>query len=158
LRCCGGSDLKARVRTGIFSALLLIFGIIALTSFTQLTAARFSQFPGQVSSTTLTSQNSTVAATTTATNRTGFLDPITGPIVAWVERALSPYLGQPPHMPETTLFTIVIAMGLGLMSSTAAKLLVDYDMVRNAMREGQAWRRKWRRPRKRMMSRPYRNS
>ncbi len=62
-------------------------------------------------------------------------------IVIWVKVALAPYIGQPPHIPESTLFTVGIAIALGLMSSTAAKLLVDYNMVRNSMREFQGWRK-----------------
>lgn len=58
-------------------------------------------------------------------------------IVAWVVKALSPYIA----VPQSTLFTVGIAILLGLMSSTAAKVLVDYDMVRNSMREFTAWRK-----------------
>ena len=62
-------------------------------------------------------------------------------IVAGVKAALAPYIGMPPHTPESTLFTIGIAALLALLSSTAAKLLVDYDMVRSSMHEFQAWRK-----------------
>jgi uncharacterized membrane protein (DUF106 family) len=62
-------------------------------------------------------------------------------LVNWVRLALTPYIGQPPHTPESTLFTIGVAALLALMSSTAAKLLVDYDMVKSSMREFQAWRK-----------------
>ena len=58
-------------------------------------------------------------------------------IVAWVTQALAPYT----NMPQSTLFTVGVAIALGLTSSTAAKLLVDYDMVRNSMRDFQAWRK-----------------
>lgn len=58
-------------------------------------------------------------------------------IVAWFVVALKPYSG----IPQSTFFTIGIALVLGLTSSTAAKLLVDYNMVRNAMKEVQVWRK-----------------
>ena len=44
-------------------------------------------------------------------------------------------------MPLSTLFTIGVATVMALISSTAAKLLVDYDMVRSTMKEVQAWQR-----------------
>ena len=62
-------------------------------------------------------------------------------LVTWVKVALTPYIGQPPHTPQATLFTLGMAALLALMSSTAAKLLVDYDMVKTSMREFQAWRK-----------------
>jgi uncharacterized membrane protein (DUF106 family) len=58
-------------------------------------------------------------------------------IFAWVAAAIRPYSNRP----ESTLLTIGIAIALGLMSSSAAKLLVDYDMVRNTMKEVSAWRK-----------------
>ena len=58
-------------------------------------------------------------------------------IVAWFVVALAPY----SSVPQSTVFTVGIAIALGLMSSTAAKLLVNYDMVRNSMREVKAWRK-----------------
>jgi len=58
-------------------------------------------------------------------------------IMAWFVTVLSPY----NHVPLSTLFTIGVAIALGLASSTAAKLLVDYDMVKNSMREFQNWRK-----------------
>jgi uncharacterized membrane protein (DUF106 family) len=58
-------------------------------------------------------------------------------IVAWVTLALKPYIA----IPQATFFTVGIAMVLGLTSSTAAKLLVDYNMIRNTMKEVQAWRK-----------------
>jgi uncharacterized membrane protein (DUF106 family) len=65
-------------------------------------------------------------------------------IVAYFVHALSPY----SQMPQATVFTVGIAIGLGLMSATAAKLLVDYDMVRNSMREFQAWNKQLQQARK----------
>ena len=58
-------------------------------------------------------------------------------IVTWVAAAIQPYT----NIPQSTLLTIGIALGLGLISSTAAKLLVDYNMVKNTMKEVQAWRK-----------------
>jgi len=58
-------------------------------------------------------------------------------IVAWTTAALAPYSA----IPHSTLFTVGMAIVLGLTSSTAAKLLVDYDMVKSTMREFQAWRK-----------------
>ena len=65
-------------------------------------------------------------------------------IVAWFVHALSPY----SQIPQATIFTVGIAIALGLMSATAAKLLVDYDMVRNSMREFQAWNKELQKARK----------
>ncbi len=65
-------------------------------------------------------------------------------IVAWFVHALSPY----SQIPQATIFTIGIAIALGLMSATAAKLLVDYDMVKNSMREFQAWNKELQKARK----------
>jgi uncharacterized membrane protein (DUF106 family) len=65
-------------------------------------------------------------------------------IVAWFVHALSPY----SHIPQATIFTVGIAIALGLMSATAAKLLVDYKMVRNSMREFQAWNKELQKARK----------
>lgn len=65
-------------------------------------------------------------------------------IVNWFIITLKPYTA----VPQSTLFTMGIALALGLMSATAAKLLVDYDMVRNSMREFQAWRKEMDKARK----------
>lgn len=64
--------------------------------------------------------------------------------MAWFVHALSPY----SHIPQATLFTVGIAIVLGLMSATAAKLLVNYDMVRNSTREFQAWNKELQKARK----------
>jgi len=58
-------------------------------------------------------------------------------IVAWFVVALTPY----SSIPQSTFFTVGVAIALGLASSTAARLLVDYDMVKNTMKEVQAWRK-----------------
>lgn len=69
-------------------------------------------------------------------------------IVNWVKIALAPFIGQPPHMPEVTIFTIGIAVLLGVTSAAAAKLLVDYDMVRKSMKQFQAWNKEVQKARK----------
>jgi uncharacterized membrane protein (DUF106 family) len=56
-------------------------------------------------------------------------------VVSWCVQVLLPY----SCIPQVTLFTVGIAIALGLTSATVAKLLVDYDMVRNSMREFQQW-------------------
>jgi uncharacterized membrane protein (DUF106 family) len=88
-------------------------------------------------------QSNVTSTTTTTTNATapfglGF---ITTPVVAWVKGALTPYIGNPPRMPSSTIFTIGVAIIMSLISTTAAKLLVDYDMVRSTMKEVQAWQK-----------------
>jgi uncharacterized membrane protein (DUF106 family) len=65
-------------------------------------------------------------------------------IVAWFVSALLPY----DHIPQSTLFTVGVAIVLGLMSATAAKLLVDYDMVKSSMREFQEWNKALQKARK----------
>jgi uncharacterized membrane protein (DUF106 family) len=90
--------------------------------------------------------NSTATTTnSTTTNSTGAppfgLGVITTPIVAYVKQGLAPYIGNPPVIPLSTFFTIGIATCMALISSTAAKLLVDYDMVRSTMKEVQAWQK-----------------
>jgi uncharacterized membrane protein (DUF106 family) len=87
--------------------------------------------------------NSTTTTTSANTNSTnpGWFGFITTPIVAWVKLALGQYIGNPPQIPLSTFFTIGIATCMALISSTAAKLLVDYDMVRSTMKEVQAWQK-----------------
>ena len=65
-------------------------------------------------------------------------------IIAWTTAALAPY----STIPHSTLFTLGVAIVLGLTSSTAAKLLVDYDMVKSTMRDFQAWRKEMDKARK----------
>ncbi|HYB67896.1 MAG TPA: EMC3/TMCO1 family protein [Candidatus Acidoferrales bacterium] len=84
--------------------------------------------------------NSTTTASTNSSAPFG-LGFITTPIVAWVSAALTPYIGNPPQIPLSTLFTIGVAACMALISSTAAKVLVDYDMVRSTMKEVQAWQK-----------------
>ncbi len=86
-------------------------------------------------------QGTVTNGTSTATNKTGFLDFIVTPIVASVKSALTPYIGQPPRMPLSTLFTIGVAVVISLVSATTGKLLVNYEMVKQNMREFQAYQR-----------------
>jgi uncharacterized membrane protein (DUF106 family) len=87
-----------------------------------------------------TTTNSTSTTTTNATAPFG-LGFITTPIVAWVKGALTPIIGNPPQIPSSTILTIGLATMMALISSTSAKLLVDYDMVRSTMKEVQAWQK-----------------
>jgi uncharacterized membrane protein (DUF106 family) len=90
---------------------------------------------GHVFQTTITN------STSTTSNRTGPLDFITAPVVAYVKAALTPYLGAPPRAPYSTLFTIGVAVFVSLISASTGKLLVDYEMIRQNMREFQAYQR-----------------
>jgi uncharacterized membrane protein (DUF106 family) len=65
-------------------------------------------------------------------------------LFAWVAAVIRPY----SSIPDSTLLTLGIAVALGLLSSTAAKLLVDYNMVRSTMKEVQAWRKEMDRAKK----------
>jgi uncharacterized membrane protein (DUF106 family) len=58
-----------------------------------------------------------------------------------VKAALTPIIGNPPQIPASTFMTIGVAALMALISSTAAKLLVDYDMVKSTMKEVQAWQK-----------------
>jgi len=127
----------------------LLIGVILIVCFTIILSANTtaaSQQPAAIragSAVHLLQANATSTTTTGTTNATapyglGF---ITTPVVAWVKGALTPYIGNPPQMPSSTLFTIGVATVMALISSTAAKVLVDYDMVRSTMKEVQAWQR-----------------
>jgi len=125
----------------LFVAVTLIAFLIIIISATT-TAASNQPVTIQASNAHVLQANST-STTTTTTNATapfglGF---ITTPVVAWVKGALTPYIGNPPQMPSSTLFTVGVATVMALISSTAAKLLVDYDMVRSTMKEVQAWQK-----------------
>ncbi len=93
-------------------------------------------------------QISATNTTSTTTNSTGPLDSITAPIVSSVKAALAPYIGQPPRIPLSTLFTIGMAVVISLASATTGKLLVNYEMVRQNMREFQAYQRELNKARK----------
>ena len=91
-------------------------------------------------------QTSMTNSTSTTTNSTApwwypFIGFLTTPGVAWVQGVLTPIVGNPPTIPASTLFTIGVAAVLSLISTTAAKLLVDYDMVRSTFKEVQAWQK-----------------
>lgn len=58
-------------------------------------------------------------------------------IVAFFVQLLAPYT----QIPQSTFMTVGMAVMVGLISATASKLLVNYDMVRNSMREFQQWRK-----------------
>jgi len=120
---------------------LLIFATILLTC-TPISATSYApiQPSGVIHVLQGTVTNSTTTTTTNATVPFG-LGFITTPIVAWVKAALTPLIGNPPQIPSSTLLTIGVATVMALISSTAAKLLVDYDMVRSTMKEVQAWQK-----------------
>ena len=124
--------MTQRIRRTFLPAFVLALAIITLILSTGPTVAESLQTPLQASSTTFTSQSNAT------TNQTSFLDPITAPVVKWAKASLGHYL-QIPQFPP--LFTIGVATALALMSAIVSKLLVDYDMVRNSMREFQQWRR-----------------
>jgi len=126
----------------LFVALTLIAFLIIIISVTT-TAASNQPVTIQAGNAVHVLQANATSTTTTTTNATapfglGF---ITTPVVAWVKGALTPYIGNPPQMPSSTLFTIGVATVMALISSTAAKLLVDYDMVRSTMKEVQSWQK-----------------
>jgi uncharacterized membrane protein (DUF106 family) len=113
--------------------LLLVLIVVASAVAISLSQSAFAQsgpeIPYQASTVTTSSL-------TSSTNQTsGWFG--TGFIVEYVKTALKPYR----QTPQSTLLTIGIAVLLGLTSSTAAKLLVDYDMIRKTTKEFQAWRK-----------------
>lgn len=132
--------MNFRTKTTLLAFGLFIFLTIALSTVPA--SASSHNAMAQPDQTTHVLQ-ANVTSTTTTTNATAppFLGFITTPVVAWVKGALGPYIGNPPQMPLSTLFTIGVAIVMSLISSTAAKLLVDYDMVRSTMKEVQAWQK-----------------
>lgn len=68
------------------------------------------------------------------------------PIINWLVGMFGSYI--PSARPASTLFIVSVAVVLSLISVTASKLLVDYDMVRNNMREFQAWQKEVNKARK----------
>lgn len=137
--------MNPRIRSFIFVAATLFMITMALS-------LSMSQSLASSPDTVLHNDNVVIHATTTSisttTNSTGPLDFITAPVVSWVKLALAPYLGSPPHMPSSTLFTIGVAIVISLASATTGKLLVDYEMVRQTMREVQAFQRELNKARK----------
>jgi uncharacterized membrane protein (DUF106 family) len=85
-----------------------------------------------------TSTNSTAAPTNQTAQWYSF---ISAPVVAYVKAALAPYIGSPPQLPYSTLFTVGVAVCVSLISATTGKLLVDYEMIRQNMREFQAYQK-----------------
>jgi uncharacterized membrane protein (DUF106 family) len=134
-------SIKPHLRT-LFVTLALFAVIIIVLSAKPISASNRPVLLQQPNGMRVLQTN--VTSTTTNTTSTSATPPfglgvITTPVVAWVKGALAPYIGNPPHMPSSTLFTIGVAIVMALISSTAAKLLVDYDMVRSTMKEVQAW-------------------
>ena len=134
-------NLNPRIKT-LFICLALFAFIIIMLSPKPLSASNEPVLLQQTNGMRIFQTN--VTSTTTSTTTTNVTPPfglgvITTPVVAWVKGVLAPYIGSPPHMPSSTLFTIGVATVMALISSTAAKLLVDYDMVRSTMKEVQAW-------------------
>jgi len=129
--------------TLIFSLIIFAAALLALSISIFPTAAASSPVALQegMNHALQNATTNSTATTTTNTTSSGPLDFITAPIVAWVKLALAPYIGEPPQIPFSTFFTIGIATCMALISSTAAKLLVDYDMVRSSMKEVQAWQK-----------------
>jgi uncharacterized membrane protein (DUF106 family) len=125
--------------------LIFLFAILALIFVTLSSSVQPSTAESQNVILRLNRNNvlQTTATNTTSTpaNRTGPLDFIFAPIVTSVKAGLAPYIGQPPRIPLSTLFTIGMAVVISLVSATTGKLLVDYEMVRNTMREYQAYQR-----------------
>lgn len=128
-------------KTLIICVTLIALVVIILSATSTVASNRTSTI--QAGSAMHVLQANVTSTTTTMTNGTAppFLGFITTPVVAWVRGALAPFIGNPPQMPSSTLFTIGVATVMALISSTAAKLLVDYDMVRSTMKEVQAWQK-----------------
>ena len=132
--------MKPTTRSFILFLACIVAAVIMLSSIQPSAAFQANSItqPVAVHVFQTTTTNSTSTTTTNATGPLGF---ITTPIVAWVKGALAPLIGEPPQIPLSTLFTIGVAITLALISSTAAKLLVDYDMVRSTMKEVQSWQK-----------------
>ena len=120
------------MRTRVIVSILLIVAVSSLIfSLSQgVLAQSSSELPYQNSTSTSTTVTSSTSNQTTGWFGTGF-------IVAYVKNALKPYR----QTPQSTFFVIGLAFLLGLTSSTAAKLLVDYDMIKQTTKEFQAWRK-----------------
>ncbi len=130
-------------------AILILAAVVFSLSAHPIMAGSSAAAPSSTGNTVL---QATINSTSTSapTNRTspGPLDFITAPIVSYVKVALAPYIGEPPHMPLSTLFTIGVAIVVSLVSATTGKLLVDYEMVRQTMREVQAYQKELNKARK----------
>jgi len=123
------SDHIMRTRIAL-TVLLIVAASSVLVSVSQGVFAQSSLgAPYQVSATTSTT------VTSSTSNQTAWWSGWTSPIVAYVKTVLKPY----SQTPQSTFFVMGLALLLGLTSTTAAKLLVDYDMIRQTTREYQAW-------------------
>ena len=118
-----------RMRIALSILLIVVASAVAISLSQGVFAQSALGTPNQASTVT----SSTI--TSSANQTTGWFG--TGIIVEYVKTALQPYR----HTPQSTLFVIGIAILLGLTSSTAAKVLVDYDMIRKTTKEFQAWRK-----------------
>jgi len=121
-----------RIRIILSLLLILVASGVILSLFQGVSAHTLAGMPYQVS--TMTNSTSVTSSTSNQTTSTGWFG--TGIIVQYVKTALNAY-----HRPRSTFFVIGLALLLGLTSSTAAKLLVDYDMIRKTTKEFQAWRK-----------------
>jgi uncharacterized membrane protein (DUF106 family) len=129
---------KALIATiGLLVALTIVLSSAPISAAQQTSPIQVSYAMHPLQS-TMTNSTSTTSTNATAPFGLGF---ITTPIVAWVKAALTPIIGNPPRIPSSTLLTIGVAAMMALISSTSAKLLVDYDMVRSTMKEVQAWQK-----------------
>jgi uncharacterized membrane protein (DUF106 family) len=129
---------KALITTiGLLVALTIILSSTPISAAQQTSPIQVSYVMRPLQA-TITNSTSTTSTNATVPFGLGF---ITTPIVAWVKAALTPIIGDPPRIPSSTLLTIGVAAVMALISSTAAKLLVDYDMVRSTMKEVQAWQK-----------------
>ncbi len=132
--------MTLRLRSLIFVLAILVVVVVTLSSSVRPSMAESQNVILQLSRNSVL-QTTATNTTSTASNRTGPLDFIFGPMVTSVKAALAPYIGQPPRVPLSTLFTIGIAVVVSLVSATTGKLLVDYEMVRQNTREFQAYQR-----------------
>ena len=127
-------SLTMRTRVALSILLILVASGVVISLSQRVLAQSSVGMPYQVS--TITSTVTSASATSSTSNQTtGWFG--TGFIVEDVKVALKPYR----QIPQSTIFVIGLAMLLGLTSSTAAKLLVDYDMIRKTAKEFQAWRK-----------------
>src|SRR5208337_1754995 len=127
-------SLTMRTRVALSILLILVASGVVISLSQRVLAQSSVGMPYQVS--TITSTVTSASATSSTSNQTtGWFG--TGFIVEDVKVALKPYR----QIPQSTIFVIGLAMLLGLTSSTAAKLLVDYDMIRKTAKQLQAWRK-----------------
>jgi len=122
-----------RIRVALSILLIFVaFGVVISLSYAVVFARSSMGTPYQVSTTSSTTATSSTSNQTASGGWFG----ITGFIVKYVKTALNATV-----RPRSTFFVMGLALILGLTSSTAAKLLVDYDMIRKTAKEFQAWRK-----------------